>query len=98
MAYIRPCPARDFAPEGDPSGYGAAWLARPSGGRKVAGSNPASPTNTIDPAVSGALPPATFGGVPRDIFGPVKNNSTQIPGFTLLKIRNFPTSAIGCAL
>ena len=32
------------------SGRGAAWLARPSGGRKVASSNLAGPTNTKPPA------------------------------------------------
>ena len=43
-ASFRPCPRPRFPSERASSGYGAAWLARPSGGRKVAGSNPASPT------------------------------------------------------
>ena len=45
-AKICPCHQLKFTPEPPLSGYGAAWLARPSGGRKVAGSNPASPTNS----------------------------------------------------
>jgi hypothetical protein len=38
------------------SGYGAAWLARPSGGRKVVSSNLASPTTieTARPVQTGA--------------------------------------------
>ncbi len=42
------CPCTKIPSEPGPSGYGAAWLARLSGGQKVAGSNPASPTNPIE--------------------------------------------------
>jgi resuscitation-promoting factor RpfA len=44
--WLSPLVPGAFRYEGAASGYGAAWLARPSGGRKVAGSNPASPTIT----------------------------------------------------
>lgn len=37
-----------FSPIRNASGYGAAWLARSSGGREVAGSNPASPTKRTE--------------------------------------------------
>ena len=40
------CPCPEYRYVSRLSGRGAAWLARPSGGRKVASSNLAGPTNT----------------------------------------------------
>ena len=43
---IPPCALCEYEYEGVMSGRGAAWLARPSGGRKVVSSNLTGPTIT----------------------------------------------------